>query len=198
MTDEENRRDRNHPRKLVGLMPSHPQDAEKLYPSTVSTSRAPSRVGHTLEEHLQGTDANEEWAPTAKVPPRPLIVEGEYEAVCASQKKRRQPLFKRDTLVLTLRILDGPYADTRLQRFYPASKNVGPGSAYFREWTVANNGIPPRRGDRLSSRKFLGKLFLVDVRTVSKDWQGIALPKALRYSKVAAIRELLVSNDRIH
>ncbi len=198
MTDEENRRERNHRRELAGLMPSHPQEAEKLDPSTNSTSRAPSRAVQTLDEHLQGTDANEEWAPTAKANPRPLIDEGEYEAICVSQEKRRQKLYKRETLVLTLHILDGPHADTRLQRFYPASKNVGPGSAYYREWTVANNGIPPRRRDRLSSRKFLGKLFLVDVRTVSKDWQAIALPKALRYSKVAAIRELLVSNDRIH
>ncbi len=69
MTDEENGRERNHRKELVGLMPSHPQDAEKLYPSTDSTSRAPSRTVQTLDEHLQGTDANEEWAPTAKVPP---------------------------------------------------------------------------------------------------------------------------------
>jgi len=50
----------------------------------------------------------EDWAPTAKENPRPLIPEGTYEAMCVRQRKKYNPLFKREILTLSLQLFEGP------------------------------------------------------------------------------------------
>ena len=147
-----------------------------------------------LESQVQ----SEEWAPTAKEDPRPLIPEGTYEAMCGKQRKKYNPLFKREILTLSLQIFEGPCAGTVVERFYPIAKVVGCNSSFYQEWTIANGGNPPRRGDRLTPRKFLGKVFKINVRTVSKNWNGRPIPQSLQYSKADAIIELAVNNERTH
>ena len=121
---------------------------------------------------------------------------------CASGKKRNTPavavyaLFKREILTLSLQLFEGPCAGTIVERFCPVTKFAGRGSSFYREWTIANGGKGPRRGDQLSPRKFHGKVFKVSVKTVSKNWNGRPLPQALQYSKVDAILELAVTNER--
>ena len=138
----------------------------------------------------------EEWAPTAKENPRPLIPEGVYEAMCVRQKKKYNALFKREILTLRLQLFEGPCAGTIVERFYSVTKFPGRGSSFYLEWTIANGGKAPRRGDRLSTRKFDGKVFKVSVKTVSKNWNRRLLPQALQYSKADAILELVVTNER--
>jgi hypothetical protein len=70
-------------------------------------------------------------------------------------------------------------------------------SNYNREWVIANQGIAPSRGDRMPYKKFTGKLFRIRVTTVCTDAYQEKLPPALQYSKVAAILELMQTNEKI-
>ena len=144
----------------------------------------------------RGQDRDGDWVPVAKENPRPLIPEGVYEAMCVKQRKKYNALFKREILALSFQIYLGPFAGKVVERFYPVSKVVGRNSGFYQEWTIANSGNAPRRGDRLSARKFHGKVFKVSVKTVSKNWNGRPRPQALQYSKADAILELAVTNER--
>lgn len=138
-----------------------------------------------------------EWAPAFDDDLRPLIPEGEYSVVCTKTSSYHDARYKREVVVLEFRVAEGPYAGTQLQRFHAASSSVRRGSVYLREWVIANNGHVPQRLDRLWPSKFRGKLFLARVRTVTKAWDGGNHAEGLRYSKIAAIVELLVSNEVI-
>ena len=101
-------------------------------------------------------------------------------------------------------ILDeGEYYGTRLSRFYRVDKLIGspgrngkfkPGgwsSNLIRDWTRLFG--KPKRGDRLSLRRFKIGLIKGKVETVTKDGKGRPLPKDSYYS---AITEL-ISLERI-
>jgi hypothetical protein len=62
---------------------------------------------------------------------------------------------------------------------------------------IANQGQAPGRKDRMTLKKFTGKLFNVRVVTVLKAFDGEIHPAGLRYSKVDAILELLTTNDGV-
>jgi hypothetical protein len=68
-------------------------------------------------------------------------------------------------------------------------KNVGNQSAYWQAWTAANDGVEPKRNDRMSTRVFKDRLFLIEVVTVETDWRG--QKRRRPYSTVAAIVERL-------
>ena len=88
-------------------------------------------------------------------------------------------------------------AGVTLPRYYSAGTAGKKRSNYNREWVIANQGIPPSRGDRMPYKKFTGKLFKVRVKTVSTDAYQEKLPPGLQYSKVAAILELVQTNEKI-
>jgi len=101
-------------------------------------------------------------------------------------------------------ILDeGEYHGTRLSRFYRVDRLTGapgrngkfkPGgwsSSFIRDWTRLFG--KPKRGDRLSLRRFKIGLIKGKVETVTKDGKGRPLPKDSYYS---AITEL-ISLERI-
>jgi len=136
-------------------------------------------------------EVQEDRAPVCLDDPRPFIPEGEYEAFCSKASCYRHPRYKRDVIALVLRIFGGQFEGTRLERYYAGRR----GSAYYREWTIANGDVPPRRRDRLALRRFQGKLFKVRVATVRTAADGVDLPSGLRYSKVSAILELLTTNE---
>ncbi len=139
----------------------------------------------------------QEWAPICADDPRPLIPPGTYLALCTHAKKFRHPLFKREIISLTFQVIDGPFVGTELERYYPAAKRVGRNSAYLREWTLANQDFEPRRRDRLALTKFTGKIFTVEVATVEQRWDRRRHPRALQYSKVAAILDLPVTDEEV-
>ena len=82
-------------------------------------------------------------------------------------------------------------------RYFSAETAGKRRSDYCREWVIANQGIAPFRGDRMPCKKFTGKLFRVRVLTVCTDAYQEKLPPALQYSKVAAILELVQTNEKI-
>jgi hypothetical protein len=148
--------------------------------------------------HHAAEESGYEWAPIAGDDPRPLVPPGEYTLLCTDAERKMYPFYRRAAVVLSLRICEGPYQGIVLQRFYnvPADATIGRGSAYWREWTLANQGVPPRRRERMALAKFKGKLFTGEVVTVEVDRDGAALANAM-YSKVARLTELLVTNEKI-
>lgn len=131
--------------------------------------------------------------PVCAEEPRPWVPDGEYQALCEKVNKFRHPIYKRDIVALHLRVCDGRHQGTRLERYYHWTPRVGRNSAFRREWTIAN-GAPPGRGEHLYPRKFRGKVFLVRTATVNRSWDGGRHGPAA-YSKVAAILDLLVTNE---
>ena len=157
---------------------------------------APNRSGGPTE--TSGVKKEEQaWAPTCDQDPAPSVPEGEYLALCNGAQKYRNPRFKRDEIALQLILCDCEQAGTKLMRYFSAETAGKKRSNYKREWVIANQGIAPCRGDRMPYKKFAGKLFRVRVATVCTDAYQEKLPLALQYSKVAAILELVQTNERI-
>jgi hypothetical protein len=146
----------------------------------------------------QPDSSEEQWAPVAADDPRPRIPDGQYVAFCKRVSKYRNPRFKRDEIALHFVICEGVYSKTKLMRFYLAETAGRLRSHYYREWVIANDGKPPARGDRMPLTRFKGKLFAVRVTTVVTDAYQEKLQPALQYSKVAAVLELLQSNERLN
>jgi hypothetical protein len=140
----------------------------------------------------------EQWAPIAAEDARPRIPDREYVAFCKKVSKYRNPRFKREEIALHFVICEGVHSNTNLTRFYLVETAGRLRSHYYREWVIANNGRPPARGDRMALKKFKGKLFKVRVSTVVTDAYQERLQPGTQYSKVAAILELLQSNESLN
>ncbi len=139
----------------------------------------------------------DEDGPICADDPRPHVPDGEYDVECVEAKSHRYPLFKREAVILTMAIVDGPHAGVMLERFYNVPGGIKRGSNFYREWTLANQGTPPRRREKLALKKFKHKLFRVEVTTVKTDRDGHPLPVSLRYSRVSRIIDLLVTNEKV-
>jgi hypothetical protein len=94
-----------------------------------------------------------------------LIPEGEYLATVAAPPKVYR-LFDSLRLVLTFEIRQSPHAGTLVE--FIAQVRTGKRSRFREAWEVANGG-PARRRDRMPLTVFRNRLFLVRVRTVTKD-----------------------------
>jgi hypothetical protein len=70
-------------------------------------------------------------------------------------------------------------------------------SMFYREWVLVNQNVRPLRRERMSPRKFKGKIFRCVVSTVERDRRGTALDGGQKYSKVSAIVELVATNERV-
>jgi hypothetical protein len=152
-------------------------------------------VGPTQSRGAKKED--QAWAPTCDQNPAPLVPEGEYFGFCKSAQKYRNPRFKRDEIALQLALCECEWVGTTLIRYFSAETAGKRRSNYNREWVIANQGNAPSRGDRMPYKRFTGKLFRVRVATVCTDAYQQTLPPSLRYSKVAAIIELVQTNEKI-
>jgi hypothetical protein len=181
----------------------------------VSTSKATSQPGNGSSSHLpprskQPVDqsvSENDGTPVCAENPSPCVPEGTYLASCTSAQRYKNPRFKREEITLTLELCDLESSGTnsgvnvkgiKLKRYYAAETAGRRRSNYYREWTIANQGIAPLRGDRLPYRKFTRKLFRVVVETVRTDAYQQKLPPSLQYSKIAAILELVQTNEKIY
>ena len=106
------------------------------------TVLTPTRIGS--EQRRQHPTEQEEWAPICEEEnDKPCIPEREYAAFCKQAKKYPNPRFKREDVRLLFSICDGQFAGTQLPRYYCAETAHKIRAHYFREWTIANNGVPP-------------------------------------------------------
>lgn len=124
------------------------------------------------------------------VPSGPYVVRVEKAEPGWGWRDRKTGTRKR-MLYLTCRILVGDYAGTRL--FLPLNvtgKRPRPSSAFYQAWTVSMDR-PPGIGERMPFTVFAGKVFRVDVETVTLDSRGKPRPAITQYSRVARLLELL-------
>ena len=71
-------------------------------------------------------------------------------------------------------------------------KKLPKGSKYFKTWVFANKGIRPARGDRLSSKVFMNKVFKFTARTVKPKFNtGQVKPEFLWYSVIDELIEIV-------
>jgi len=94
-----------------------------------------------------------------------LIPEGEYEARVVGPPKVRR-LFDSERLVLTFEIVQSKYAGTRVE--FIAEVRTGKHARFREAWEVAN-AAPAKRHDRMPLSVFKNRLFLVSIRTVTKN-----------------------------
>jgi hypothetical protein len=136
---------------------------------------------------VSGAEADAAWARSfeAATDAAPLIPDGEYQARVATPP-RVSRLFQSQRLVLTFEIVESRYAGIRVE-FY-AEVRTGKHARFREAWEVANGG-PARRRDRMPLSVFRNRLFLVRVRTVTKDRFQRKRPRP--YSVVDSIVERL-------
>lgn len=119
------------------------------------------------------------------------LPEGDYVGVCV--KIERRTVFRRESLSLTLEIIEGSHKGRVVPLFFniPKSRKLPINSKLYRAWTVANRWNKPMREDRMSMRIFLEKMFRFSVRRVTKDNTGRKLHPSQQYSIGGDIHELL-------
>lgn len=127
--------------------------------------------------------------------PRPVLPDGEYQAVCVGAEILRFRMFGSSRKVmLHFKLYGDQYAETPL--FLPLvapqeGQKIGRGSKLFAAYLVAN-GQPPARRDRITLRVFKNRLFRILVRTVKPRFQdGTVKPESFFYSVVAELLERL-------
>jgi len=140
---------------------------------------------------LNCTD-KEELDPIVTDEPFPQIPPSEYQAICYKANYART-FGGRQSLFLGFRIYEGRYHGTEL--FMACSRPERKpkiNHKLYVQWSLAM-GRPPKKGERLGRKAFLHKMFLVQVRDTQRKLgsTGKLLPKALQYSVVDTILEIL-------
>jgi hypothetical protein len=144
---------------------------------------AAAREGTGEEDRVWEQDATAEGDAAPWIKPGDQYVARVIKAVVVNLRK-----FETRRLVLTMRIVEGAEADTRLEFWTPFPRVVGPKAKYRRAWEIAH-GAPSRRKDRLPLKIFRNRLFRVLVEDVTTD--RYQRPLARPYSVIAAILERL-------
>lgn len=126
-----------------------------------------------------------------KTNPLPQIPKGKYEAVCIKTDVSKY-LGKEKRLYLHFKIIAGEYSETKIFGIYNYNyKSFPRGSKYYTDWSIANGALP-RRADRMSTRIFKGKVFLVKIRdAIPRYDDGTPKPEMFHYSVVDRIMERL-------
>lgn len=129
--------------------------------------------------------------------PAPLVPPGRYQAVLADYRSALM-FGKQAKLILNFRIIGGEHDGTVVAKFYnvkrlksKAGRNcaftVGRHSDYTRDYVRLHGH--PSRWDRMPMRAWRNSVYLIDVTTVTTDYQQRTVPKSLQYSRVARIIE---------
>jgi hypothetical protein len=141
---------------------------------------------------------DDDWEPIAADDPRALVPVGNYQVLCTRAVHRSYPIYHRHAIVLTLRICEDPFMGVVVERYYnvPSDRKILRGSDYFREWILASQGVKPHRRERMHKKKFVGKLFLANLVTVTTNRHGVNVGAAA-YSKAERLIELLATNDGV-
>src|SRR5574337_259617 len=124
---------------------------------------------------------------------RPVLPEGEYEAVCTGAEIVELYKFGRSRkLFLHFQVYGGKHAGVRL--FLPMTApakgdKIGRGSKLYANYLIAN-GHPPGRRDRVSLKVFKARLFRVKVKTVCPTFEnGRLKPERFHYSIISELLE---------
>ena len=115
----------------------------------------------------------------------PKIPEGEYQVEFL--RKEVRTLWKAQKLILWFRILD--FGEINGVQIFmacsmPEGNKWGPGYKFLRAYALATGRLPDRF-DRVSTKVFRGKIFIAEVRTVTKNSQQKDIPPAAQYSIIS-------------
>ena len=126
----------------------------------------------------------------------PLIPEGSYTTVMVNWEKTYSGYFKKHLLIMRFRIVDeGKWHGAVVPGYFKVlpTKNgqvkAAPKSYFFRDYQACFGKV--RRNDRLAMSHFKNRLLKVQVVTVSKDTDGMALADVNHYSRVKHILGLV-------
>jgi hypothetical protein len=111
----------------------------------------------------------------------PRLPDGEYQVEFVRHEERTQ--WKAKKLLLWFKIfLGNKFQGVELfMSCQIPQKKWGSGSKFIRAWAIATGKLP-KRFDRVSTNVFRGKIFNVQVRTVTKDSAQKEIPAAAQYS----------------
>ncbi len=129
-----------------------------------------------------------------------LIPDGKYQGSFIWAEKGR--LWNQEKIYLWFKIVD--FGDLQGEELYMAcnapkkSKNgkAATSAKYYQSWVLAA-GRKPDRYDRMSTKVFRGKVFLLKVRTVIKNAKNLPLPPLLQYSVIDDVLEKLTNSEKI-
>lgn len=126
--------------------------------------------------------------PICESDPYPRYEPGEYEVRCVQAKIYPERRFRRLVCRLRCVLITDPEGEVYgfLNLGTAGKPQAGRNSKYWRAWVIAN-GAQPRKRQVLSSRVFVGKIFLVRIGTVETDMEGNKHADLVRYSVVQEI-----------
>jgi len=124
----------------------------------------------------------------ARDAPRPLIDEGDYDAVYIRDEEAF--VFGTKKLFLYFKIIT-PGPQMGVEIYMPFNMNykglIAAGSKYYRCWCLANNWQQPSRNAKMSPNIFKNKFFRVRIRNVKAGFDKTEMPQHLFYSIIDSI-----------
>lgn len=159
--------------------------------------RESKRKEERLQKQNDHSDQDVEFICDAHPPL--LIPEGKYEA--AFLRAERKWLWGREKFFLWFQILSqGDFHGEELYMACNAPKKakrgkVATSNKYYQAWVLAAERRPDRY-DRISTKEFRGKVFLLKVRTVTKNAKNLSLPPLLQYSVIDDVLERLTDSEK--
>ena len=148
----------------------------------LSSFKKSQQNGH-LKMHKKEIIAEE---PLVQIPP------GEYQAVCKKAVyKFCQGGDKR--LFIEFVIIEGKFAGVQLFMVCPTpSGKLRMRHKLYNQWSIVLGRIP-RKGERLNTKIFEKKMYLISVRNTRKKFSGTGkiMPEFLQYSVVDVIIEVI-------
>ncbi len=127
-----------------------------------------------------------------------LIPEGKYTV--GFLRAERKWLWGREKIFLWFQILD--CGDFQGEELYlacnaPIKRKRGkmPSSNKYYQLWVLSAGRKPDRFDRMSTKVFQGKVFLVQVRNVITNAKNVTRPQLLQYSVIDSLLETLTESE---
>ena len=140
-----------------------------------------------LERHPPDDGDDIELNESGEVNLPPLIPPGRFEVQFLKAEKRG--FYKRQKLILRFQIISpGPHHGLQVYLVCDVTKRKHwhPSSKFLQTWVLAA-GKKPDRMDRMSTKVFKGKVFLAEIRTVTKNAQGWERPVELQYSVIKGL-----------
>jgi len=150
---------------------------------------APSPLSQPCVDSTEGRKLDQlpELGPVCEQEPYPRLEPGRYEGQCIFARIYRDPQFRSWKALLRFRLI---LSRQQVCGFFHLGQGdkpkAGTRSKYRRAWIIAN-GDAPRKRQVLSPRVFRGKIFEIEVCSVTRAFDGREHPPGAGYSTVREI-----------
>lgn len=154
------------------------------------------KIGKKPHKQTAHPDQDLEFGGDAEIPP--LIPDGKYEVIFLRAEKKER-LWGGTKVFLHFQIVDsGEYQGKELYMACNVKREGkwGVSSKYFQAWVLAA-GRKPKRFDRMGTSVFRGKVFLAQVRTVTKNSKNLPRPLLLQYSIIENLVQRSTDSEKV-